>query len=123
VTIPLLPPPACITIDNTIATSDYPIIKFPYAVTVRSVSVYQTGADNVIGQVDECTGTNGTCGSVTAVDSSDITGTDGAEVSDDGTLSNPGIAAGNRIMWRTTSVGGTNTQAHICVTFTVDAVN
>jgi hypothetical protein len=118
VTLPLLQT-RCTTIDNVIATSDYPIERFPVAITIRAVHLYQVGATNVIGQLDECTAA-ATC---TAVDSADITGTADTNVDDDGTLSNPGIAAGARIWWRTTSVSGTNTSTQVCFDFTYDAVN
>lgn len=109
----------CTTAVGVTSSSDWPVERFPYAVTITDIYVYQRGATNVIGGLDECTGTNGTCGSVSAVDS-DITGTDGNEVQDDGTLSNGGIAAGNRIYWHTTSVSGTNTDLQICFDYTID---
>lgn len=110
----------CITIDNAVAASDYPAESFPVPITIVRVKVYQTGADNVIGQWDECTGTNGACTSTTAVDTADITAADGVVAYDDGTLSNPGIAAGNILRWRTTSVGGTNTSCMACFYYTMD---
>jgi len=109
----------CFTIDNAIATSDYPVEKFPQAITITNVKVYQIGATNVIGGLEECTGTNGVCTASTDVDA-DITGTNGAEVSDDGSLSNPGIAAGNWIKWHTTSVSGTNTSLSVCFFYTLN---
>jgi hypothetical protein len=112
----------CFTAMGVDDTFDFAIEKFPYAVTITNIKVYQDGATNVIGGLDECTGTNGVCSSTTAVDS-DITGTDGAEVADDGSLSNPGIAAGNYIRWHTTSVSGTNTRMTVCFFYTADAVN
>ena len=109
----------CTTALGVTASSDWAIERFPFAITITDIYIYQNGATNVIGGLDECTGTNGTCGSVTAVDS-DITGTDGNEVQDDGTLTNGGIASGNRIMWHTTSVSGTNTDIQICFDYTID---
>jgi hypothetical protein len=108
----------CTTIDSVVNTSDYPLERFPYAITITNIKVYSVG-DNVVGGLDECTGTNGVCSSVTAVDS-DITAADGVEASDDGSLTNPGIAAGNRIRWHTTSHTGTNTFTQICFEYTVD---
>ena len=108
----------CTTIDNAVAASDYPIEKFPQAITITNVKVYAIGGDNVVGGLDECTGTNGVCSAVTAVDA-DITGTAGNEVSDDGSLTNPGIAAGNWIQWHTTSVSGTNTSLSVCFYYTL----
>ena len=109
----------CTTALVVSATSDWPVEQFPYAITIKTIHVYQTGATNVIGGLDECTGTAGVCSSVVAVDA-DITGTDGVQVADDGALTNGTIAAGNRIMWHTTSVSGTNVMLQVCFTYTVD---
>jgi hypothetical protein len=112
----------CTVIDNAVAASDYPIEKFPQAITITNVKVYVIGGTNVIGGLHECTGTNGTCGTKTAVDA-DITGTAGNEVSDDGSLTNSGIATGNYIYWDTTSVSGTNTSLTVCFYYTLDTAN
>jgi hypothetical protein len=109
----------CTTALAVTSDSNWAIERFPYAITITDIYVYQNGATNVIGGLDECTGTNGVCSSVTAVDS-DITGTDGAEVQDDGTLTNGGITAGNRVYWHTTSVSGTNEDIQICFDYTID---
>ena len=108
----------CTTIDNVVDGSDYPLERFPYAITITNIKVYGVG-DNVVGGLDECVGTNGVCSSVTAVDA-DITAGDGVEASDDGSLTNGAIAAGNRIRWHTTSHTGTNTYTQICFDYTVD---
>lgn len=110
----------CTAVDNAVAASDYPIEKFPQAITITNVKVYAIGGDNVVGGLDECTGTNGVCSATTAVDT-DITGTAGNEVSDDGSLTNPGVAAGNWIRWHTTSVSGTNTSLSVCFFYTLDS--
>lgn len=107
----------CTTIDNVVDTSDYPLEKFPYAVTITNIKVYSIG-DNVVGGLDECTGTNGVCSTLTAVDA-DITAADGVEASDDGSLTNGGIASGNWIRWHTTSHTGTNTSTSICFFYIV----
>lgn len=113
--------PVCAVIPAAVAADDYPIFKAPAALTITggSIHVYAIGGTNVVGGLDECTGTNGTCGSVTAVDS-DITGTAGSDVADDGTLTNGGIASGNWIQWHTTSVSGTNTSVSVCFSYTLD---
>lgn len=109
----------CAVIKGATATDDYPIEKFPFAITITGIHVYTIGGTNVVGGLDECTGTNGVCSSVTAVDT-DITGTAGNDVADDGALSNGGIAANNWIQWHTTSVSGTNTSVSICFNYTID---
>jgi hypothetical protein len=65
---------------------------------------------NITGQLWEYDA-NGANGS--AVDSADIVGTAGSNVNDDGTLSNPGIASGNYVGWKMTSVAGAVTRAII----------
>ncbi len=111
----------CAVIPAAATTDDLPIFKAPAALTIvaSSIHVYAIGGTNVVGGLDECTGTNGVCSSVTAVDS-DITGTAGSDVADDGTLTNAGIASGNWIQWHTTSVSGTNTSLSVCFSYTLD---
>lgn len=109
----------CFVIKGATDSDDYPVEKFPMAITITGIRVYAIGGTNVVGGLDECTGTNGVCSSVTAVDS-DITGTAGSQVSDDGSLTNGGIAANNWIQWHTTSVSGTNTSLSVCFNYTVD---
>lgn len=113
--------PVCAVIPAAVATDDYPIFKAPAALTITggTVRVYAIGGTNVVGGFDECTGTNGTCSSVTAVDA-DITGTAGSDVADDGTLTNGTIASGNWVQWHTTSVSGTNTSVSVCFSYTLD---
>jgi hypothetical protein len=111
----------CAVIPAAAATDDLPIFKAPAALTIvaSSIHVYAIGGTNVVGGLDECTGTNGVCSSVTAVDA-DITGTAGSDVADDGSLTNGGIASGNWIQWHTTSVSGTNTSLSVCFSYTLD---
>ena len=113
--------PVCFVIPAAVNTDDYPIFKAPANLTINggTIRVYAIGGTNVVGGLDECTGTNGTCGSVTAVDA-DITGTAGSDVADDGTLTNGAIASGNWVQWHTTSVSGTNTSLSVCFSYTLD---
>src|SRR5581483_10828925 len=106
----------CAVIKGATAADDYPIEKFPVAITITNIHVYAIGGTNVVGGLDQCTGTNGVCSSVTAVDS-DITGTAGSDVADDGSLTSPSITANNWIQWHTTSVSGTNTSVSICFNY------
>jgi hypothetical protein len=78
-------------------------------ITIVAVKVIQIGATNVVGQLEECDSNGENC---VVIDSSDITATSG-EASDDGTLSNPSVDAGDYIGWHTTSVSGTNTRVSI----------
>lgn len=109
----------CAVIKAATTADDYPLEKFPGAITITDIHVYAIGGTNVVGGLDECTGTAGVCSSVTAVDA-DITGTAGSNVEDDGTLTNGGIAAGNWVQWHTTSVSGTNTSLSVCFNYTID---
>lgn len=96
------------------------IALFPYAVTIRAVKVLAVGGTNVVGQLDQCNSNGASCA---AVDSSDITATAATTAADDGTLSNPSVAAGNWIGWHTTSVSGTNTNVNVTFYYTVDSVS
>jgi hypothetical protein len=71
---------------------------------------------NIVGQMWEydANGLNGA-----TVDSSDITATAGTNANDDGTLSNPGIAADNYLGWKTTSVSGAVTKVIITWEYTL----
>jgi hypothetical protein len=112
----------CFTVDNVLSGANYPVEKFPQEIWIYNIHVYQIGATNVVGGLDECTGTAGVCSSVTPVDA-DITGTNGVDVADDGSLSNATIAAGNWIRWHTTSVSGTNTTLSVCFYYTPITAN
>lgn len=90
------------------------IFKVPRAITITSVIVNQEGATNVIGQLQECDNNGANCA---GVDSADITGTDGVDVTDDGTLSNPSIDINDYLGWTTTSVSGTNTRMSVTVRY------
>jgi hypothetical protein len=113
----------CTTVKALVATDDFPVAIFPYAITITGVRIYHIGSTDLQGQFDECTGTSGVCTSLTPVDV-DIDATVAsvwtANTSDGGVLDNPGIAANNGIWWHTTSVTGTNTFATMCFYYTID---
>ena len=88
------------------------IWKVQRNITIQKVTLNQEGATNVIGQLQECDSNGANCA---AIDSSDITGTDGIDVVDDGSLSNSSVDEQDYIGWTTTSVSGTNTR--MAVTF------
>lgn len=104
-------------ITNPTSSSDGPVWRAPVAITITAVHVLCMDGTNIVGQLWEYD-TNGLNGST--VDASDITGTAGSNVNDDGTLSNPGIAAGNYLGWKTTSVSGTVTKVIVTFDYTVD---
>jgi hypothetical protein len=100
-------------IANPTSASDGPVWRVPVAVTITAVHVLCMDGTNVVGQLWEYD-SNGLNGAT--VDASDITGTAGTNVTDT-TFSNPGIASGNYIGWKTTSVSGAVTKVIITVDF------
>lgn len=110
----------CTTVKALVDTDDFPVAIFPYAVTITGVRIYHIGSTEMVGQFDECTGSAGTCTTLTTVDA-DITASSASVwTSDDASLTNPTIAANNGIWWHTTSVTGTNTFATMCFNYTID---
>jgi len=99
------------TVTNPTAAKYFKGLYIPASFTVTNVHINSSG-NVVVGQVWEFDD-NGLNGS--AVDSSDITSIVDDDVADDGTLSNPGIAAGNYLGWHTTSVTGTPTYVYVTV--------
>lgn len=102
---------------NPTSSTDGPIWRVPAAITITAIHVLCMDGTNIVGQLWEYD-TNGANGST--VDSSDITGTAGTNVNDDGALSNPGIAAGNYLGWKTTSVSGAVTKVIVTYDYTVN---
>jgi hypothetical protein len=106
---------ASFVITNPTSSADSPVWRAPEAITITAVHVLCVGGTNIVGQLWEYDG-NGANGAV--VDDSDITGTAGSNVNDDGTLSNPSIDSGDYVGWVTTSVSGTPTKAIITYDYT-----
>jgi hypothetical protein len=103
-------------ITNPTASSDLPLWRAPANITITAIHLLCKG-NVVVGQLWEydANGLNGA-----TVDASDITGVADTNVDDDGSLSNPGIASGNYLGWKTTSVTGTPTHAIVSFEFTKD---
>ncbi len=97
-------------ITNPTSSADSPVWRAPSAITITAVHVLCVDGTNIVGQLWEYDA-NGANGAV--VDDSDITGTAGTNVDDDGTLSNASIDAGDYVGWKTTSVSGAVTKAII----------
>lgn len=106
------------TIEATTASSDYELGSFPANITIRAIRVFQVGATNVVGGLQECDANGASC---SAVDS-DITATT-TTATDDGSLTNPTIDANDQLQWLTSSVSGTNTRTVVTIYYTYDAVN
>jgi len=106
------------TIEATTASSDYELGSFPANITIRAIRVFQVGATNVVGGLQECNSNGASC---SAVDS-DITATT-TTATDDGSLTNPTIDANDQLQWLTSSVSGTNTRTVVTIYYTYDAVN
>ena len=103
-------------ITNPTASSDGPLWRVPYNITIVAVHLLCKG-NVVVGQLDEMD-SNGL--NPTPVDASDITGVVDTNVNDDGSLTNPGIDSGNYIGWHTTSVTLAPTKAIITFDYTID---
>jgi peptidoglycan/xylan/chitin deacetylase (PgdA/CDA1 family) len=104
-------------ITNPTSSSDSPLWRVPANITIIAVHVLCIGGTNIVGHLWEYD-TNGANGS--SVDSSDITGTAGSNVNDDGSLSNAGIASGNYLGWKTTSISGTVTKVIVSFDYTIN---
>lgn len=86
-------------INEPTATDDFLIWRTPVAITIIAIHGVLLTGTNVIGGIDECDSNGANC---VAVDS-DIT-FNGSLDSDDGSLTNATIDAGDWIRWHTTSV-------------------
>jgi len=102
-------------ITNPTATADAPLWRVPYAITITGIHLLCKGAA-IVGQLWEYD-SNGLNGST--VDA-DITGVVDTNVNDDGSLSNPGIASGNYLGWKTTSATVGATQAIVSFEYTIN---
>lgn len=98
-------------ISSPTADAHSPLWRVPVDITITHIHVLCMGGTNIVGQLWEYD-SNGANGST--VDS-DITAPAGTNTDDDGAISNPSIAAGNYLGWKTTSVSGTPTR--VIVTF------
>ena len=103
-------------ITNPTSLSDSPLWRTPVAITITAIHVLCIGGTNIVGMLDECDA-NGA--NPIPVDATDIAGIAGSNVNDDGSLSNPGIDAGDYIGWHTTSVSGTVTRVIITFDYTI----
>lgn len=102
-------------------THDMPLWRVPYAITIRAVHVCCVGGTSVVGHLTECDANGGSAAGVDGA--TDITGTNGSNVDDDGALSNPSIDASDYLGWRTTTVNGEATSVTVTFDFTVDLVD
>jgi len=102
-------------ITNPTSSSDLPLWRVPYNITITAVHVL-TPVGVIVGQLYEYD-SNGLNGST--VDA-DITSVAATNTNDDGSLTNPEIAANNYLGWKTTSVSGTPTYAIITFEYTID---
>lgn len=108
-----------LVLDTPTSASDYEIGSFPANFTIKAIRVLAVGGTNIIGGLQECDANGLNC---VAVDS-DITATAATTATDDGSLTNPTIDAGDQLQWLTTSVSGSVTRAVITIYYVYDAVN
>lgn len=101
-------------LDTPTASDDFLIWRTPVAITITNIhGVLQSGT-NVVGGLEECDSNGANCTNVDA----DIA-FDGLLDSDDGSLSNPTIDAGDWIKWHTTSVSSPGWLT-VTIYFTID---
>jgi len=98
-------------ISSPTADAHSPLWRVPVSIIIQHIHVLCMGGTNIVGQLWEydANGANG------ATVDADITAPAGTNTNDDGAISNPNIAAGNYLGWKTTSVSGTPTR--VIVTF------
>jgi hypothetical protein len=98
-------------ISSPTADAHSPLWRVPVSIIIQHIHVLCIGGTNIVGQLWEydANGANG------ATVDADITAPAGTSTDDDGAISNPNIAAGNYLGWKTTSVSGTPTR--VIVTF------
>jgi hypothetical protein len=108
----------CITIKDPVATSDYHAWRAPTAITITNMHCLASGGTSLTGQFQECDANGANCADVDST--ADMTCTAGSNVNDDGTISNPSIDADDYILWKTTSVSGTQTQLIACFDYTIN---
>ena len=103
-----------IVIPDPAEADDINILKAPYGMTILGIDCIVQGSTSVTGQLQECTSSGGGCADLDA----DITcDSDGA--ADDGTLTDPTIASGAWLRWKTTSVSGTPTFLTVTVKYAI----
>ena len=90
---------------------DFPFWQTPHAIVITNVYARCIGGTNVVGHLQEY---DGAAANPVEIDG-DVTWLASAETSDDGTINDPIIDAGDWIGWKTTSVSGSVT--HFCLTF------
>jgi len=99
---------------SPVATDDYPLWRVPFAMTITRISILVEGGTNVVFGLFEADA-NGD--SPVAIDS-DITGTAGTNVNDDGSLTNPVVDATDYLNLQITSVSGSVTSMTVTFNFT-----
>jgi hypothetical protein len=101
---------------NPTSSTNGPIWRAPYAITIIAVHALCVDGTNIVGQLWEYDG-NGTSGSTCGTD---LTATQSGGNVDSTTFTNPGIALGNYLGWKTTSVSGPVTKVIVTYEYTID---
>lgn len=106
------------TLLDPVATDDFPVWRVPYNITITNVHVLVEGGTNVVGHLEEADANGDSPAGIDGA--TDITGTAGSNVNDDGSLSNPTVDSGDYILWRTTSVSGSPTSLTVTFEYRID---
>lgn len=107
--------PTSFVVPAPLDTDDFNLGKAAFGMTIAAVDCIVQGTTSVTGQLQECDATGGSCADL---DSDIVCDADGA--ADDGTLTDPTIAAGNWLRWKTTSVSGSPTFLTVTVRYRVN---
>ena len=108
------PPPICTLIKAADANADYFVHSPQRALTLTKIKVVAQGGTNVVGQFQECDANGANCADTQAADTTATAGTTATNAS----FTNASIDADDVILWKTTSVSGTNTQVLVCFEYT-----
>jgi len=96
------------------AADDFLLGKIPVPITLTEISGVLESGTNFVGGLEICTSAGASCSNV----DSDIT-FDGGEDKDDGALSDPTVAANERLKWHTTSVSSPG-RVEVTIFYTID---
>lgn len=101
-------------------SSDMSVWLVPYDITIRKIRLFCKDGTSIIGGLLECDNTGSNC---VSVDTALLSANANTIAADDGSLSNPGISAGNILSWDTGTTTGSVNYELVTYEYTIDAVN
>lgn len=106
--------PLCINIDPSATTTDWFMVKVPYAITVTGIDCIVDAATSVVLTPQECNGDGASCSDIEAAITCAATNT----TEGGGSVDNPSIDAGDWIRVTRGTVTGSPMQAVLCIEYT-----